>query len=71
MEFQEQKDGKKKINYFLVIDSKKQEISINCENIEEIDINEHDQLAITYYISTGKSDDKLLRKTDIMECCEN
>lgn len=38
IEFEEQKDGKNK-NFFMVIDSKKQEVSINCENIESVAVN--------------------------------
>jgi len=76
IEFEEQRDSKKISNWFLVIDSKKSEVSINCENIEGMDVNGEDQLVITYYLPEGKGhkDDaqgKFKRKEDIMECCEN
>jgi len=38
----------------MVIDSKKSEVSINCENIETMDVNSEDQLIITYYLPDGK-----------------
>lgn len=38
IEFEEQKEGKNN-NFYLVIDSKKQEVSINCENIESVEVN--------------------------------
>lgn len=44
LEFTEQKDSKKNKVWFLVIDSKKAEISVNCENIESMELNEHGHL---------------------------
>ena len=60
----------------MVIDSKKSEVSINCENIEGMEVNKDDQLEITYFLPEGKvhtdnAKGKFVRKVDIMECCEN
>lgn len=64
------------MNWYLVIDSKKQEVSINCENIESVDVNSEDQLVVSYFLPEGKAQKnqglgKFIRKQAIMECCEN
>ena len=42
------------MNWYLVIDSKKSEVTINCEYIEDISVNNEEQLVITYYLPEGK-----------------
>ena len=43
------------MNWYLVVDSKKSEVTINCEYIEDISVNQDDQIVITYYLPEGKS----------------
>lgn len=64
------------MNWYLVMDSKSKEVTINCENIEDISVNQEDQVVITYYLPEGKSPkasekEKFIRKQDLLECCEN
>lgn len=62
----------------MIIDSKSSEISINCENIEEISECEDERLKLVYYIPEeptlfGVKDGtiRFTRKQDIIDCCEN
>ena len=50
LEFVEQKGSKNEIIHYLIMDSRTTEISINCENIEEISECEDQRLKLIYYI---------------------
>jgi hypothetical protein len=55
----------------LLIDSRQYEISINLENIEEFAENKDQKLSLIYYIPDDKLPEKMVRKTDTFDCCEN
>lgn len=84
LEFVEQKESREKsiaagrktrlIRYFLVIDSRSSETSVNCENIESIEENDKKMMVIIYNLPDGKDKDgkvKMARKEDKFDCCEN
>ena len=71
LQFVEQiEKNSKNIHYFLIIDSKSIEITINCANIEQMCENQERLLKIIYYIpEIGQN--RLQRKQDLIDCCEN
>ena len=84
LEFIEQKESREKsiaagrktrlIRWFLVIDSRSSETSVNCENVESIEENDKKFLIIVYNLPEGKDKDgkvKMARKEDKFDCCEN
>ena len=56
---------------FLIIDSRAFENVINCENIEEFVEKPDGKLSLVYYIPDEKKEEKLIRKNEIFDCCEN
>ena len=78
IEFIENNEGKKKDKksaqntcWYLKLDSKLWETSINCENIEEFKENTETKLELTYYLPDEKKEGKFVRHQDFFDCCEN
>ena len=59
------------LQWFLIIDSRQFENTINCENIEDFSENKDKKLTLSYYIPDEKSNSKFLRKQENYDCCEN
>ena len=53
----------------MIIDSKEQEIQINCENIEEFSEQKDGRLLLIYYLPDDSK--KMQRRESKFECCEN
>jgi len=65
----EKNKNKKETNWYLIIDSKDQEVQINCENIEEFSEQKDGRLQLIYYLPDDGN--KMQRKEGKFECCEN
>ena len=66
-----QNADKKDTDWFLLIDSRQYEISINIENVEEFSETKDKKLFLVYYLPDEKSPEKFIRKSDTFDCCEN
>lgn len=84
LEFVEQKESKERsqaagrktrlIRWFLVIDSKNSETSVNCDNVVSMEENEKKLLVIQYKLAEGKDKDgkpNFVNKIDKFDCREN
>ena len=59
-------------DYFLVVDSRSETISINCDNIDQFaEVQDNGKLMLVYFIPDEKADNKLKKETDQFECGEN
>lgn len=58
-------------DWFLLIDSRKYEMTINVENIEEFSESKEQKLNLVYYLPDEKEADKFVRKSETFDCCEN
>ena len=61
----------KDLIWYLVIDSRSFENTINCENIEEFSESKDGYLNLTYYIPGLGNSSKFTRKQEQYDCCEN
>ena len=61
--------------YFLLIDSRQQEISINCENIENFSEGDDGKLNLTYMVPQtdffGRVKTEMERRIEEYECAES
>lgn len=68
-------EDKMPFEYYLFVDSKSQEVSINCENIESFTADSKGKLSLAYWVQatdwTGaKVEGQMSRKVDSYECAE-
>ena len=63
----------KKFEWFLIIDSRQTEKTINCENIEEFIEKDDGRLSLIYFIPEEAKNEELKfkRQSETFECCEN